>query len=777
MAHLSNPNTSTLKRELDESSEKSSSSKRPRTTDPPASSSFKNSQMTVASTSKSKILSSSTCILLSETLSEIHPDYSLTGDAALVLEHMIHAFLASIKVSAVVEKNLFTLPIVQNCLGIVLQDCDGLLKCVQSEGTKAVTEATTTTTTPPSHTPMNSKAAFRSDISSIFQTTNHSFTEPALIFLSAVAIFFAAEFLELAGNSARDNERKEVHPGDIKIAMNNDEELNTIFKILNPNQFESWASINDGTFTFQLVSGVDGQVQYMSKSSLLSHWSDLNRSMSLTLLSEMNMSSEVKIIIPNVTSAGIQALLSWHFSSNYETFTDTERWRQLNITDPSLYANVLMAADFLGCDELCNDLLHSFDHLATDPIDTIRSCYKAVPNFAEMLYVQLGFPNVNACESFLTKLTTSPPEDLTYIELQLCDGMYLCEGALHNISKPLEIQLDATWLPSPLFQHYQYESFKQDGFNLTSKDFLISTNLNLTKWTNKERLRRKEMFDVEREANKSVRSSFKNNFQTLDKDLWQAVAKDDLAAAKELYKQGACANLWMKDDDDIMPYDKYISNGNFNTEPTYISNGDGMEFCAGLTTLMQASQNNSIAMMTWLIDVGCDVNAPVPQQYTGDGDKFGGATALVCASTPDAVNLLLSRGALTTMPYDWTGVKSSIWYIKSNFYGSADPCTILATHLELRRGSNRDLIARALVRHGANVNEACYPCDLYAQDWKDKAVMFSSPTSYWPSVVASGDVLWAKELIEKYNANINWPNTSDAYFKGKVTGLGATVSY
>ena len=55
------------------------------------------------------------------------------------------------------------------------------------------------------------------------------------------------------------------------------------------------------------------------------------------------------------------------------------------------------------------------------------------------------------------------------------------------------------------------------------------------------------------------------------------------------------------------------------------------------------------------------------------------------------------------------------------------------------------------------------------------------PVSYFPSVVASGDVCWAKELIEKYNANVNWPHENgymdewDYWTDGEIYGVGATV--
>jgi hypothetical protein len=119
---------------------------------------------------------------------------------------------------------------------------------------------------------------------------------------------------------------------------------------------------------------------------------------------------------------------------------------------------------------------------------------------------------------------------------------------------------------------------------------------------------------------------------------------------------------------------------------------------------------------------------------------------LVCAHTPEAVRLLLARGA-----------KTNVWYTPAQHNQVLDPRTVLATHLVLRHGSDRDLIVRSLIQHGANVNAPSYPCFGRRQNegWEHK--LNNSPVCYWPSVVASGDVAWAKELIEKYDAKINWP--------------------
>eukprot|EP01050_Picozoa_sp_SAG11_P006046 SAG11_NODE_454_length_9347_cov_4.117539_4_plen_215_part_00 len=62
-----------------------------------------------------------------------------------------------------------------------------------------------------------------------------------------------------------------------------------------------------------------------------------------------------------------------------------------------------------------------------------------------------------------------------------------------------------------------------------------------------------------------------------------------------------------------------------------------------------------------------------------------------------------------------------------------------------------DELERCLVRHGTDINAIYDPC-------YDVGYTFSS---YWKTVVASGDVAWATELLANYSANPEWPCESD----------------
>ena len=708
---------SQAKRERDESAEKSSqnSSKKPK----------------YDTTSLSSGLRES----IAKVLSKVSPEVSLATDAMNFMDEILHKFFDALQASNNGNNEMITLSVLQNSLRIGLGDeLSTFFLSQAAKDDKKSSEPSESSTSSSQVLGLTGPLFSLSLAGSIF---SQPITKDALSLLAASVEFLASEILELSGNTASECERKTVLPCDIQSALRNDEELNVLCTNLN-------VSMTDYYPVFQLISGVDGQVTQLSLEHLIRTRD--NHGSAFGVLSGMDCSSsDLNVIIPNVTTTAIKVVYKWHCGTNC-TSCIVECLK--TAADPTLYTEVFMAADFLGCGELCDVLLQSFE-LATDPIDTIRSCFQMIPNFPQILFFRLGLPDEATAGEFLRTLTTNPQE-LTYSELQLCDGMYLKEGALSYLSEPLQ-NVPMVGLSPEIEKSLSVSAFNgyrhlQTKEKQKSKTWNISTTLELKEWTKKERLRRQEMFDagkngaVERTTNKLV-----------DQQFWLAVAEDDLPAAKNLYKQGACANLWFEFEETgnegiAVPFDTYKMISNWEGTPfddwkNHLYRTDSsilphlMKY--GLTTLMKASQNNSIAMMSWLIDVGCDVNESQPNFKDANGFfPFGGATALVCASTPDAVKLLLARGA-----------DPNAWYTPPQESAGLDARPVLATHLELRRGSDRNLIARALVHHGANVNEVSYPCfDRGSDDgWRHK--LNNSPVSYWPSVVASGDTVWAKELI------------------------------
>ena len=261
----------------------------------------------------------------------------------------------------------------------------------------------------------------------------------------------SAEILELAGNAYNADDVKRaatVLPCDIQAALRCDEELDRLCTRLNISNI-------DYIPVFQLTSGVDGKVTELKLSTLMTYWHSDNtsRSSAFSFLSNLNCSStELNVIIPNVSSAAIKVVYDWHFgiggcnfgmSINFDTGTsintfvpsilfkstdrygkiisDTkkleqlEQWKIATAADPTLYAHVLMACDFLGCDKMSNELFQSFEDSGIDPIVTIRSCFQIIPNFASMLlYRGLCVPSEQHAFDFLTNLTTKNVQELTY---------------------------------------------------------------------------------------------------------------------------------------------------------------------------------------------------------------------------------------------------------------------------------------------------------------------------------------------------------------------------
>jgi histone H2A len=875
------------KREREESSDKlafdsQDSSKKPRIGKSPPSFS------TLAAAKSSKLFESPVGepkIPFSLLLSDIHPSMTLAEDSSLALEQIIRAFILALKTSEIENT---TLPVAQNCISTFLKDCEGLLEYAQKEGTIAVTQSATraetlkgftesiekqiggnmenkkaATTTVVNERKLNDlilillkednkedaqlvididfkkydlkptdetlqimsradelrnvvraiKSGFSAFVSLIFQTSGKgSLTEPALIFLSAVAEYLAAELLELAGHAASDSERTTILPCDVQTAMRNDEEFDKLCTKLN-------ISNKDYFPVFQLISGVDGQVTELLLFSLMEYWQSSDGSSAFTLLSTMDCSSELNVIIPNVTTSAIQVVYDWHFGNDF-----VEKWKQLKASDPTIFANVLLACDFLGCDKLSNELFQSFEDSGNNPIDTIRSCFQIIPNFARiLLYRGLCVRNEAAAEEFLINLTTKNIKELSYVELQLCDGMYLSQyseekednyqGAQSYYCKSQHIEPMVGLSPEI---HYELCEMNKDGFfNKSGHEIYewdrwkwkVTTHLGLKQWTQNERQRRIKQNKEEANAHRKCRWDAINregvSLASLDQALWDAVSRDDLDAAKNAYNQGASANLWFAAGvaTDLKREFSNEQYGMFIRKDINVLLKNAAEphlMTHGLTTLMKASQNNSLAMMNWLIDVQCKVNDreiyegnkggshPSDDYYEdeteikhyslatylgkvfyyetyedqndpddgtdvrdllsvqyGDGGRdfnepyhFGTAPALACATTPEAVQLLLARGA-----------KVNVSYTPANNKNNA--VSILATHLVLRHGSDRYLIVRALIQHGADVNKVYdSPCF----DVRDG----NPPICCWPSIVASGDVSLAKELIEKYSADVNW---------------------
>jgi len=297
---------------------------------------------------------------------------------------------------------------------------------------------------------------------------------------------------------------------------------------------------------------------------------------------------------------------------------------------------------------------------------------------------------------------------------------------------------------------------------------VIRGSLGLTELGDTERARRQASIDAEVKEHRSLRDKITDEARRkeLDQEMWNAVKAGDLEAAQAVYAKGAHPDLFFEGDEAehvLMPFDKYLKKGEFIGENVYFGVCEPSHMTAGMSCLMMSTQQGNHQMMDWLLDVGCDIISAQPNYIYGDGYSFGGMTALAFASSLDVVMLLLARGADTK--------ESS--YIPPQYEDNFDGASIFsATTVLLAASPELDAIQRAFVRHGGNVNLADYPCFDGGQDTGSYYKRDNPPTSYWPKVVASGDIEWAFELLTCYAADPNWPRSIDGEHD---IGLGATV--
>jgi len=223
----------------------------------------------------------------------------------------------------------------------------------------------------------------------------------------------------------------------------------------------------------------------------------------------------------------------------------------------------------------------------------------------------------------------------------------------------------------------------------------------------------------------------------LDGELADAVQAGDLAAAKEAFAKGAALNLY------------WVGGLDFSrswwdaSEPPDVSwmtadalpedlDGTGTADASDAQPLICSVADN-IPMVNWMLDNGADVNACQPDGIVmADGYGYGGANVLVSASTLKAVELLCARGADA----------GCTWIPPQYDQGGPPERGLVAAN------TPDGPIARCLVRHGADVNA------ITLDHWLEFG-------SYWQTVVKSGDVAWAAELLAKYGANADWPSQSN----------------
>jgi len=95
---------------------------------------------------------------------------------------------------------------------------------------------------------------------------------------------------------------------------------------------------------------------------------------------------------------------------------------------PELYVKILRLCDYLGMDENISTalLLHLEPAVQEDPLARLRACHFQLPIFARILYQRYDtlFAKEGDMSSFVSKILSSSPQDMSYDELSLCDVKY-----------------------------------------------------------------------------------------------------------------------------------------------------------------------------------------------------------------------------------------------------------------------------------------------------------------------------------------------------------------
>lgn len=259
--------------------------------------------------------------------------------------------------------------------------------------------------------------------------------------------------------------------------------------------------------------------------------------------------------------------------------------------------------------------------------------------------------------------------------------------------------------------------------------------LALHNWADEERTRRMASIALQKSQTEARRDTTVNEEEValLDNALWEAVGAGDLHAAQQAYNAGACLDL-------ISGFrDGKCTEVIMRREDLDESTLRGHDFDQYAdnhlhTLVMLAASSGHLEVINWLLDLGCDVNSSQPTNISfGDGYGYGGMTPLMCARSLQVVQLLCARGA-----------DASQCYTPPQYENRFNPIPTLAKLCRLYSKNDVE-IARCLIKHGADVNEVTHECEDSGLD------------SYWPQVVAAGDVDFAAELLENHDADPNWP--------------------
>ena len=230
--------------------------------------------------------------------------------------------------------------------------------------------------------------------------------------------------------------------------------------------------------------------------------------------------------------------------------------------------------------------------------------------------------------------------------------------------------------------------------------------------------------------------------KSVHEQLWDAVVVKDIHAATKALENGANPNTFrippvrnnnkvtfdvLKKEVDGHHNDDDMDDKKLENHHDYIS------------VLMKAAQLHDVPMLQLLKNAGANVNLVQPILTYADGYGYGGMTALCYAlHCPNTTQWFLDNGA-------------DIHVKIGGLPGYEDiPCPNFSPLLLASEITKNEDICRLLVEAGADVNYSA-PRNTGGQG-RDTSIV-----CYWRSVVASSDISWATCLLEKHDANANWP--------------------
>lgn len=176
-----------------------------------------------------------------KTLNSIHPDMGLSGDAGACMVNFVKINISKIMAAVnqlILRTGAKTITARDIEAAVTLMLPGELAKQAKTQASAAVAKYVQDIETGEKGQNPKQRSTRAGLIFNITRVENLMMLESntvrksatAAVFLSAVIEYLIAEILELAGNAARDSQRKRITPRHIKIVILNDEELRTLYQ-------------------------------------------------------------------------------------------------------------------------------------------------------------------------------------------------------------------------------------------------------------------------------------------------------------------------------------------------------------------------------------------------------------------------------------------------------------------------------------------------------------------------------------------------------------------